>query len=150
MLSICNQWICTCVRVYVRLWRRPSTNIQDLLQIDIIVCAQDMVQAAAATKTMYQLRNQHAQHVACNVKHELNTDMQMHCVRSGATLLGKVLVAQTATCKTPIVYRHSNSAKRAANPGMEVLMTLAVRTSFKHSHASHVPNGLMQIAIAEV
>ncbi len=131
-------------------WRRPSNNIRNFLQIDIIVCAQDMVQAAAATKPMYQLRNQHAQHVACNVKYELNTDMQMHCVRSGATLLGKVLIAQTATCKPPVVYRHSNSAKRVATPGTELLMTLAVRTSFRHSHASHVPNGLTQILTAEV
>ena len=74
------------------------------------------------------LRNQHAQHVAFNVKHELNTSMQMHCVRSGATLLGKVLVAQTATCRIPVVVRHSNSAQRAVNPGMQPLMTLAVRT----------------------
>ncbi len=36
-------------------------------------------------------------HVAYNVEHELNTDVQMHCVKSGATFLGKVLVAQTAT-----------------------------------------------------
>lgn len=109
-----------------------------------------MVQAAAATKTMYQLRNQHAQHVACNVEHELNTDMQMLCVRSGATLFGKVFVAQTATCKAPVVYRHSKpSAKRAAKPGMEILVTLAVRTSHEHSHASHVPNGFTQTPIAE-
>ncbi len=146
MLSICNQWISTCVSVYERLWRRPSNNIQDLLQIDIIVCAQDMVRSSS------NKYNVPAPKPACtayagNVKHELHTDMQMHCVRSGATLFGRVLVAQTATCKTPIVYRHSNFAKRAA-PGTELLMTLAVRTSFKH--ASHVPNGLTQIPIAEV
>ena len=85
---------------------------------------------------LYWLRNQHAQHIAFNVKHELKADIQMHCVRSGATLFGKALVAQKATPKTPIVFWHSNSAKRAANPGMELLMTLAVRSNCEHSQCT--------------
>ena len=149
MLSICNQWIIisTCVgdlplsfRIFYRLTSLCVLKIwskQQQLQLQ-------------HSETMYQLRNQHAQHDACNVSHELNTDMQLHCARSGATLLRQILVAQTATCETPIVYRHSNSVKRAANPGTELLMTSAVRTSFERSHASHVPNGLTQVPIAEV
>ena len=108
-----------------------------------------MVQAAA-TKTMVLAPKPACTACCLYVKHELNTDKQMHGVRSGATVLGKVLVAQTATCRLPVVFRHSNFAQRAANSGMHILMTLAVRTSCKRSHASHIPNGVMQTAIAEV
>jgi len=74
----------------------------------------------------------------------------MHCVKSGASLLGNPLVSQTTICKSPVVFRHSKSAQRAANLGMDFLMSLAVGTSYVHSHVTDVRNGLTQTPIAEV